>query len=40
LGSLHSFNFVSFFFCNGPIKLVHWQKKRDGLIRHPQLINM
>jgi hypothetical protein len=26
LGSLHSFNF---FFCDGPIKLAHCQKKKE-----------
>jgi hypothetical protein len=37
LGSLHSLNF---FLCDGPIKLAHCQKKKVGLVRHPQLINM
>ncbi len=35
VGSLHSLNF----FFNGPIKIAHW-KKKVGLVRHPQLINI
>jgi hypothetical protein len=39
LVSLHSFNF----FCDGPIKLAHYKKrkkkKKVELARHPQLIN-
>jgi len=30
----------NFFFCDGPIKLAHYQKEKVGLVRHPQLINM
>ncbi len=36
LGRFHNFNF----FKDGPITLVHCQKKRVGLMKHLQLINM
>jgi hypothetical protein len=39
LGSLNSFNFF-FFFCDRPIKLAHCNKKKVGVVRHPQLISM
>jgi len=33
---------ISTFFCDGPIKLAHCKKKKKkvGVVRHPQLINM